>query len=219
MYEDENKNIIADFCVLQMKPMLIEGLIKNTDRLVKESENILFKTILGMGDGIISDVKNIVMVKIDEFDISQTKKIALDLEKMNNLMGDKNPYLLIGPGRWGSSDPWLGIPVTWENISGARCIIEMNIKELNADPSFGSHFFHNLTNLRIGYLTQDKRNKTLDLDWIDSCNVKEETNYLKWITLEKPLTIQIDGSSGQSIILKYPIEIDEIIDEDESSGI
>ena len=95
----------------------------------------------------------------------------------------------------------------------------MNIKELNADPSFGSHFFHNLTNLRIGYLTQDKRNKTLDLDWIDSCNVKEETNYLKWIALEKPLTIQIDGSSGQSIILKYPIEIDEIIDEDESSGI
>ena len=219
MYEDEEKNIIADFCVLQMKPMLIEGLIKNTDRLVKENENILFKTILGMGDGIISDVKNIVMVKIDEFDISQTKKIALDLEKMNNLMGDKNPYLLIGPGRWGSSDPWLGIPVTWENISGARCIIEMNIKELNADPSFGSHFFHNLTNLRIGYLTQDKRNKTLDLDWIDSCNVKEETNYLKWIALEKPLTIQIDGSSGQSIILKYPIEIDEIIDEDESSGI
>ena len=134
-------------------------------------------------------------------------------------MGLENSYLLIGPGRWGSSDPWLGIPVTWEQISGAKCIIEMNEKELNADPSFGSHFFHNLTNLRIGYLTQDKRNKTLDLDWIESCPVKKETDYLKWITLKKPLTIQIDGSSGHSLILKEPLKIEETIDEDESSGI
>ena len=217
--KNSDKNIIADFCVLQMKPMLIEGLIKNTDTLVKKSENILFETKLGMGDGIISDIRNILIVKMNDFDISQTNKIAEELEKINQLMGTKNPYLLIGPGRWGSSDPWLGIPITWEQISGAKCILEMHIKELNVDPSFGSHFFHNLTSLRIGYLTQDKRNKTLDLDWIESCKVKEETKYLKWINLKKTLTIQIDGSSGNALILKEPIQISEILDEDKSSGI
>ena len=217
VYEDSDKNIITDFCVLQMKPMLIEGLIKNTDKLDKKSENILFETKLGMGDGIISDIKNILMVKVDTFDTSKTNQIAKELEKINNTI--KSPYLLIGPGRWGSSDPWLGIPITWEQISGAKCIIEMTIKDLNADPSFGSHFFHNLTNLRIGYLTQGKRNKNLDLDWIESHHVKKETNYLKWITLKEPITIQIDGSSGHSLILKKTIKIDEIINEDESSGI
>ena len=95
----------------------------------------------------------------------------------------------------------------------------MNVKGLNAEPSFGSHFFHNLTNLRIGYLTQDKKNKTLDLDWLDSCKIKKESKYLKWITLSKPLTIQIDGSTGNSIILKEPIQTEELINENESTGI
>ena len=138
---------------------------------------------------------------------------------MNINIGSKNPYLLIGPGRWGSSDPWLGIPVAWEQISGAKAIVEMSIEDLNAEPSFGSHFFHNLTNLRVGYLTQDKKNKTLDLNWINSRNAKKESNYLKWITLEEPLIIQIDGSTGNSIILKKPIQNKEIINEDESTGI
>ena len=84
------------------------------------------------------------MVKMDAFEASKTSDIAKEIEKMNKLMSPKNPYLLIGPGRWGSSDPWLGIPVTWEQISGAKSIIEMSIEGLNADPSFGSHFFHNL---------------------------------------------------------------------------
>ena len=218
IFEKENKSLIIDFCVLQMKPMLIEGLIKNTDQLVKKSENILFETKLGMGDGITSDVKNILLVKMDTFDISKTTKIAQELEKMNKIMSEKNSYLLIGPGRWGSSDPWLGIPVTWEQISGAKCIIEQYLDDLNADPSFGSHFFHNLTNLRIAYLTQDKRNTTLDLDWIESCNVKKETEYLKWVKLKSPLTIQIDGSNGNSLILKEPILVEDI-NEEESSGI
>ena len=218
IFEKENKSLIIDFCVLQMKPMLIEGLINNTDQLVKKSENILFETRLGMGDGITSDVKNILLVKMDTFDISKTTKIAQELEKMNKIMSEKNSYLLIGPGRWGSSDPWLGIPVTWEQISGAKCIIEQYLDDLNADPSFGSHFFHNLTNLRIAYLTQDKRNTTLDLDWIESCNVKKETEYLKWVKLKSPLTIQIDGSNGNSLILKEPILVEDI-NEEESSGI
>ena len=217
--EDNNKNIVADFCILQMKPMLIEGLIKDTSKLLKEKRNILFETNLGMGDGISSDIKDILMVKMDEFDISKTIEISKEIEDLNKEICSKHPYLLIGPGRWGSSDPWLGIPVTWEQISGAKAIIEMSIETLNAEPSFGSHFFHNLTNLRVGYLTQQKKNKTLDLDWIDSCKIKKETKYLKWLSLKKALTIQIDGSNGNSIILKEPIQKLEDLNEEESSGI
>ena len=125
----------------------------------------------------------------------------------------------MGPGRWGSTDPWLGIPVTWEQISGAKSIIEITIDSLNADPSFGSHFFHNLTNLRIGYLTQDKKNKAFDQEWLDSCKIKKETQYLKWIRLKKPLIIQIDGSTGKAIILKESIQKEDLINESESSGI
>jgi hypothetical protein len=219
LYQDVDKNISVDFCILQMKPMLIEGLIKDTSKLLKESKNVLFETSLGMGDGIISDIKNIVIVKMDTFDISKTSQIAAELEILNKRMPTKHSYLLIGPGRWGSSDPWLGIPVTWEQISRAKAIIEMNIENLNAEPSFGSHFFHNLTNLRVGYLTQDRKNSTLDLDWIKSCDIKKETKYLKWITLKKPLIIQIDGSNGKSIILKEPIKEKENLNEEESTGI
>ena len=217
--EDSDKNIIADFCVLQMKPMLIEGLIKDTKQISTKKENILFETNLGMGDGITYDIKNILMVKMDNFDISKSSEIALEIENMNDLMGPKNPYLLIGPGRWGSSDSWLGIPVRWEQISGAKSIIEMRVEGLNADPSFGSHFFHNLTNLRIGYLTQNKNNNTLDLDWINSFKTHKETQYLKWIKLKKSLIIQIDGSTGNAVILKEKIQPKEIIDENESLGI
>ena len=219
LYHDPDKNISADFCILQMKPMLIEGLIKDTRKLLKEKRNILFETKLGMGDGITSKIKDILIVNMDTFDISKTKEIAKEIEILNSQMSLNHPYLLIGPGRWGSSDPWLGIPVSWEQISGAKSIIEMNIENLNTEPSFGSHFFHNITNLRVGYLTQDKNNKSLDFEWLNSRNVKKETKHLKWISLEKELIIHIDGSNGKSIILKEPILEPEDLNEEESSGI
>ena len=214
-----NEDFTADFCILQMKPMLIEGLIKDTRKLLKEKRNILFETNLGMGDGVTSNIKDILMVKMDEFDISKTMDIAKEIEDLNKEMFLNHPYLLIGPGRWGSSDSWLGIPITWEQISGAKSIIEMNIENLNSEPSFGSHFFHNLTNLRIGYLTQDKNNKTLDCKWLNSRHVKKETKHLQWISLEQELTIHIDGSNGKSIILKEPILEPEDLNEQDSSGI
>ena len=160
-----------------------------------------------------------MLPKLDSFEISKTPEIAKELEEMNKSINIKNPYLLVGPGRWGSSDPWLGIPVTWEQISGAKSIIELTIPELNAEPSFGSHFFHNLTNLRIGYLTQKKNNKTFDNKWLGTCRIKKETKYLKWISLKNPLMIQIDGSTGKAIILKQFIQKENILDENESTGI
>ena len=219
LYKDKNDDLITDFCILQMKPMLIEGLFKNSKILNKDKNNILFETKLAMGDTYNNQIKDIIIVKENSFDISESSKIALDIEKLNKLMLNKNPYLLIGPGRWGSSDPWLGIPVTWEQISGAKSIIETTIKGLNAEPSFGSHFFHNLTNLRIGYLTQEKNNTSLDMKWIESYACKKETTYLKWIQLKEPIAMHIDGSSGKGLILKKEVQQIDLINEDESSGI
>ena len=219
LYKNQDDDLMVDFCILQMKPMLIEGLFKNPKILRKDKDNIFFETNLAMGDLYSNNIKDIVIVKEDSFDISESTKIALDIEKLNKLIANKSPYLLIGPGRWGSSDPWLGIPVTWEQISGAKSIIETTVDNLNADPSFGSHFFHNLTNLRIGYLTQKKKNKSVDLNWLESQHCKKETSYLKWIQLRNPLVMHIDGSSGKGIILKKEVQKNDSINEDESSGI
>jgi len=219
LYKQKDKQITADFCILQMKPMLIKSLIKTNSEIIENSENILFKTKNAMGDGIISEIKNIIMVKEESFDISCTKKIALELEQMNEYIGDKESYLLIGSGRWGSADSWLGIPVTWNQISGAKCIIETYNNELNTEPSFGSHFFHNLTNLRIAYLCQDKRNKTLDFHWLNNQKIKKESHYVKLLKLNEPLSIQVDGSSGKAILLKKLEQKPDQIDENHSSGI
>ena len=109
--------------------------------------------------------KNILYVDLDKFDISQSQMIAHHIEKFNKKIGKKNPYLLIGPGRWGSSDPWLGIPVSWDQISNAKVIIELSIEGLEPDPSFGSHFFQNLTSLHLAYFTLNKKLTQTNINW------------------------------------------------------
>ena len=129
--------------------------------------------------------------------------------------------MLLGPGRWGTADPWLGIPVNWEQISHAKTIVEIGIDELNPEPSFGSHFFQNVTSLRIGYFTLqhiDKGGK-IDIDWLNSQPVKQATKFIRWILLDNPLHIHIDGSTGEGVILKPQPKLTEVMDEGESSGI
>lgn len=112
--------------------------------------------------------------------------------------------MLIGVGRWGSIDPWLGIPVNWESIYGAKVIIESNFKDINVEPSQGSHFFQNLTSFQVGYFTVNDRinDSYLDKDWLYTQPVAEAKNYSLHIRLEKPLTIIINGNKNQGIILK-----------------
>ena len=131
-----------------------------------------------------------------------------------------NPYLLLGPGRWGTTDSWLGIPVNWEQITNAKVIIETGIDALNPDPSFGSHFFQNITSLRIGYFTIEKKlqKKNIDWDWITKQKIIEKSEYVKVIKLQNPITVKIDGINGEGIILKND-KIAENMNEIESSGI
>ena len=216
-----NKNKNDEFFLLQIKPMTIDnynnkiniGKIKSTNQTLCYSNQVL-------GDGITQKIKHIICVDTEKFKREATMEIADKIGKYNNNLGSENPYLLLGPGRWGTTDSWLGIPVNWEQITNAKVIIETGIDALNPDPSFGSHFFQNITSLRIGYFTIEKKlqKKNIDWNWIMKQEIIEESEYVKIIELQNPITVKIDGINGEGIILKND-KIAENMNEIESSGI
>jgi hypothetical protein len=219
LYDD--KDVPDEFCLLQIKPMVIGGL-QSADLLFEESpEDILCKSDLVLGDGINQKIKHIIYVDPDTFDRSKTREIAREIEDLNKKLGKDSPYMLIGPGRWGSSDPWLGIPVNWRQIANAKVIVEVGMDKLNPDPSFGSHFFQNVTSLQIGYFTISKRDykKNIDWDWMANYPKKERTTHLKLLELNYSLLVRIDGSNGEGVVLKPKPPKQEQMDEELSSGI
>ena len=183
--------------------------------------DLICKSNIVLGDGILNSIYNILYVYPDSFDRSFTSNIAKEIEIFNRKLGKENPYLLIGPGRWGTADPWLGIPINWKQISNARVIVEIGIEELNPDPSFGSHFFQNVTSLRIGYFTIKKSDKNafIDTDWLNAQSIKQSSKYIRWIKLKDPMMIHINGNSGEGSIIKQNSKILEIMDEGDSTGI
>ena len=217
-----NKDIPDEFCLLQIKPMVIGNKDENIDinKHKKENDYLCYSEQV-LGNGEVDFISHIMYVDQDNFKREKTKEIADEIELLNKKLGNKNPYLLIGPGRWGTSDPWLGIPVQWEQITNAKSIVEIGIEKLNPDPSFGSHFFQNIANLRIGYFTINKNNqkKFIDWEWIKSCNVKYKKKFVNVISLKKPLFIKIDGIDGKGIILKEKNINFNKMDEEESTGI
>ena len=218
-----NANKEDEFCLLQIKPMVIG--IKNEELNIKNYQNkdiSLCYSEQVLGNGEINSISHIVYIDPDNFKRENTKIIAEEIGNINNKLGDKKKYLLIGPGRWGTSDPWLGIPVDWDQINYAKAIIEIGIDELDPDPSFGSHFFQNITNLRIGYFTFRKKysKKNIDWKWLEKQKLIFGSKHVKVISLSKPLHIKIDGINGNGIVLKYKEKnIIEPMNEEDSSGI
>ncbi len=211
-----------EFNILQIKPMVVGGIKENINENNINEINVLCKSNSVLGDGIIYDIKNILYIDEVDFDRSKTEEMALEIEKINDELGKDNPYLIIGPGRWGTADPWLGIPVSWKQISNAKSIIEMGIEKLNPDPSFGSHFFQNITSLHISYFTVKKQNcnKEIDLDWLKKVKAHKKDRYVKWISLDSNLLIKIDGITGAGIIINQQNDkMNEKMDEEQSSGI
>ncbi len=157
-----------------------------------------------LGNGTFTDMADIVQVKPAAFDPARTVDIAAEISRVNRaLAADGRRYLLIGPGRWGSADRHLGIPVAWQDISGVGAIIEAAADNLQADPSYGSHFFHNITSLGISYITIARhREDFLDEPWLDRLPARQETKFLKVIRLDSPLTIKVDGKTSRATILK-----------------
>ena len=216
-----NDNSLDKFSILQIKPMVVGGMKRSNDEEHAKNSKMLCKSSSVLGDGNILDIKNILYIDEEDFDRSKTKNIANDIGRINKELGEENPYLIIGPGRWGTADPWLGIPVSWKQISNAKAIIEMGIENLNPDPSFGSHFFQNITSLHIGYFTIKKQDceKNIDLNWLRKTKSFKKTKYIKWIQLQSNLIVKINGATGNGTILSQDENSQLEMNEELSPGI
>jgi CheY-like chemotaxis protein len=191
------------FDLLQIRPM---GIGRDQMDVAIHNEDVAAAfcySTAALGNGSSKDIADIVYVRPDTFDPAHTVEIAGEIGRINKKLVRQNcKYLLIGPGRWGSADRWLGIPVSWHDISGVGGIIETTSENLKADPSQGSHFFQNITSLGIGYLTISQNSSNfINWQWLQSLSTAEETTYLNHVKLDNPLTIKIDGKKSRGIIL------------------
>jgi hypothetical protein len=192
------------FGFLQVRPMVVPNAEVEIYYDELKGKQVLIASESTLGNGEISTIQDIVYVRPDKFDAAYTKKIADEIGTINKKLLDLNRnYILIGFGRWGSSDPWLGIPATWGQISGARVIVESMLENMNVELSQGSHFFHNLTSFQIPYFSVPfSGDYQIDWTWFENKGASLEGEFVNWIHLEKPLIIRVDGRSGYGIILK-----------------
>ena len=191
----------AELIILQIRSMVppdkyqevnIENI--DIDKALCYSENAL-------GNGIINKIEDIVYIKSEDFHMSNSNRAVSQIRKMNtNLMDADKPYMLIGPGRWGSADPWLGIPIIWSDIAGVKVIVETPYGERPIDPSQGSHFFHDMISSQVGYLITKKNKGNINWKWLDSLTVIEETEDVKHVKTPSELEVRIDGKHGKAII-------------------
>lgn len=199
----ENKP--KEFGLLQMRPLVVHNELEELEVESYQKDDIICKSDNVLGNGIINNIFDIVFVDINHFDRSQSRAVAREISEINSkLVGKGKGYLLIGVGRWGTLDPWLGIPVTWENISGARAIVESNFKDFNVTPSQGTHFFQNLTSFKVGYFTVNNyiNQGFIDWTWLEERPDVEMRDYTRHVTLDKSITIKINGQQNKGVILK-----------------
>jgi CheY-like chemotaxis protein len=191
------------FELLQIRPMTVNQNNLEVEIADEDISRAFCYSTMALGNGQFEEIEDIIFVNPDTFDAARTIEIATEIGKVNKQMIlRKRKYLLIGPGRWGSADRWLGIPVRWPDISGVGAIVETTIEGLKADPSQGSHFFHNITSLGISYLnTSEGGQDFIDWKWLRSLPPKNETRHLKHVILKKPLAIKIDGKRSKAVII------------------
>ncbi len=193
------------FYFLQIRPV-----VQNEQKTDHELDKIdLEKTIIysdqALGNGVMDNIRDIVYVKPDDFSPSENSKIASEIEKVNEkFIKEGRNYILIGPGRWGSSDPWLGIPIKWSQISMARVIVESGLENYRIDPSQGTHFFQNLTSFRIGYFTINPYidDGYYDLDFLKGSDAVFEEKHVRHVRFDCPVKVQIDGKNNKGAIFK-----------------
>lgn len=192
------------FNILQIRPMLTYAQLTVLDPENLKAEDVICRSDHCLGHGTTYDIKDIILVKPDAFSVQVTREIGAEIAKLNKSLDDKHHYLLIGPGRWGTADPFLGIPVNWDEISLARGIVEVGLPNLYIEPSFGSHFFQNLTTLGVSYFTirPEEYKTAINWDWLCHHKAIAETKYLRHLQFKKPLPIRIDGRTGFGAIFK-----------------
>jgi hypothetical protein len=194
------------FNFLQIRPIVHsdETYSINLDKVKKEDTIIFSESALG--NGLFKGIHDLIYVKPESFNAAQNKNVAGVIENLNSgFAKEGRGYVLIGPGRWGSTDPWLGIPVKWPQISAARIIIESGLKNYRIDPSQGTHFFQNLTSFGVGYFTINPyiNEGYYDVDFLNRLNVVYEDSFVRHVHFEKSLEIMIDGKRHKGAIMKH----------------
>jgi CheY-like chemotaxis protein len=198
----ETESERSDLVILQIRSMLPPG--KTSEILIEQYDpkNDVCYSENALGNGTIDHIQDIVYVK-SSFEMANSIRAVPQIRKLNTkLMGERKPYFLVGPGRWGSADQWLGIPVIWSDIAGAKVIIETPFKERSIDPSQGSHFFHDLISSQVGYLITKEDKGNIDVHWLDSLPVTEELTDVRHIHTPFELEVKIDGKQGKAVIRK-----------------
>ncbi len=193
------------FNMLQIRPIVDNKETLDVDLGEIDSKDSIIISESALGNGIIENLYDLVYIKPDDFDPAKSTAIANDVGKLNDKFLEENKnYILIGPGRWGSTDPWLGIPVKWPQISAARVIIEAGLENYRIDPSQGTHFFQNLTSFRVGYFTINPylNDGFYDSEFLDKFDAVFEDEHIRHIQFTSPLITKIDGRKNRGIILK-----------------
>jgi len=201
---DTTSGISAHLGFLQVRPMAV---LKDEIAILPEEmkgEKVLASSVKSLGNGLISDLEDIVYIPPETFNAKDTRTIAMEIGQLNErLTAAGRKYLLIGYGRWGSSDPWLGIPVVWSQITGSAVIIEATLPNMNVELSQGSHFFHNLISFKICYIMVEHTSSVpIDWAWLEGQKEESRTRFVRHVRLQKPLTVKVDGRSGRGVILK-----------------
>ena len=202
---DPNNHDKATFYLLQIRPIVDNKEIMDEDLTQVGNEETILSSTSVLGHGIVTDVQDIIYVKSGAFNSSNNQLIAYEIEKLNRRFTEEEKnYVLVGPGRWGSSDHWLGIPVKWPHISNARVIVECGLENYRVDPSQGTHFFQNLTSFGVGYFTINpfKGDGWFDEEYLNALPAGEDTESLRHIHFDKPIVIKMDGKKSLGVVLK-----------------
>jgi hypothetical protein len=173
----------------------------NVDRIPKK--NIVLYSEKGMGNGLVEDIHDVIYVDIDVFDKAETVQMTHEIDKLNKLFTEeRRKYILIGPGRWGTRDRWIGIPVNWSQISNAKIIVETSLEGYPLDASSGSHFFHNVVSMNVGYFSvQPELSKSyIRWDMLKEQKIVNQTKYFRHVHFDEPLKVSMDGKKRIGVV-------------------
>lgn len=194
-----------EFGFLQVRPLALARETEAIEVGEVDPGAVLCRSSRVLGNGRIEGLRDLVVVDFQRFQRAQSREAAKEIGRLNGrLLAEGVPYVLIGVGRWGSRDPWLGIPVTWSQVAGAKVIVEAGLRDLKVTPSQGSHFFQNLTSFNVGYFTvnAEDRGGRVDWDWLDAQPAESTAAHVRHLRLAAPLLIKMNGRKGEGVILK-----------------
>jgi len=201
LYPDRQKR--PEFYILQVRPMTAKAELKKVNISQEDINRAFCYSGHALGNTSNTDIKDIVYVKPDSFDPGRTPEVAQEIGKINaELMHNDRQFLLVGPGRWGSADRWLGIPVSWSDIYGVGAMVETSHTNLKADPSQGSHFFHNITTLGINYINvQENKGDFFNWEWLTALPIHSELNFIAHVNLDHFMEIKVDGRESRCVMI------------------